>query len=258
LARRSKKQTTEHVWIPDTQIRPGVPTEHIAAAGRYIAERRPDVVIVGGDWFDLPSLSTYEKPGSKFFEGKSFAKDVASGNQAWQEFRDAMKVRGYSPRMIFVEGNHEYRMQRAINDDPTRLEGIMSRELLDPYTDTDVEYVPFLEIKTIDGIMYSHYFCNPQSLMRGVLGGQMDNRLNKLKKSFTQGHQQTLITGSQFLPDGTRIRGCVAGAFYQHDEEYAGPQGHNYWRGIIYKHEVRDGDYDLMEVSLDYLLREYQ
>jgi hypothetical protein len=47
----------------------------------------------------------------------------------------------------------------------------------------------------------------------------------------------------------------VAGAFYQHDEEYAGPQGNHYWRGIVYKHEVRDGDYDLMELSLPYLLR---
>ena len=254
-----KRKPVEHVWIPDTQIRPGVPVDHITAAANYIVSKKPDVIIVGGDWYDLPSLSVYEKPGSKFFEGKSLMEDIRDGNLVWEQFRHPIrKAKGYNPRIVFIEGNHEYRMERAINEDPTRLENILGRHLLLPYTEEDVEYVPFLEIKTIDGIMYSHYFCNPQSLMRGVLGGQMDNRLNKLKKSFTQGHQQTLITGSQYLPDGSRIRGCVAGAFYQHDEEYAGPQGHNYWRGIIYKHEVSDGDYDLMEVSLDYLLREWK
>jgi len=253
-----KIKKNEHVWIPDTQLRPGVPVQHIQAAGNYIAEKKPGTVVVGGDWFDLPSLSVYEKPGSKFFEDVSFQSDIDFGNDQWDSFMAPIrKKRNYNPRVVFVEGNHEYRMQRAINNDPTRLDGVMGRHLLGPYLDTDVEWHDFLDIVTIDGIMYSHYFCNPQSLMRGVLGGTSDNRLNKLKGSFTQGHQQTLITGSQYKPDGSRIRALVAGSFYQHDEEYAGPQGHNYWRGIIYKHEVKDGDYDLMEVSLDYLLRNY-
>lgn len=250
--------SNEHVWIPDTQIRRGVPLEHIPAAANYIVNKRPGTIIVGGDWYDFPSLSAYDKPGSKQMEGKRFEQDVQVGNEAWQAFRTPIrKAKGYHPRIVFIEGNHEYRMQRAIENDPVTLEGTIGRHLLLPYLEDDVEYVPFLEIKTIDGIMYSHYFCNPQSLMRGVLGGGIDNRLNKLKGSFTQGHQQTLITGSQFKPDGSRVRGLVAGAFYQHDEQYAGPQGHNYWRGIIYKHEVRDGDYDLMEVSLDYLLENW-
>ena len=252
--------TKEHVFIPDTQIRPGVPTDHILAAARYIRNKRPDHIIVGGDWYDLPSLSSYEKPGSKFFEGKSLEKDIEAGNEVWKAFRRILRRSGgakYAPTITFLEGNHEYRLQRAINEDPTRLEGIYSRDMFLPFKEEDVDYVPFLEIKAIDGVYYSHYFVNPQSLLRSVLGGTIDNRLNKLKCSFTQGHQQTLITGSQYLPSGKRIRGCVAGAFYQHDEEYSGPQGHNYWRGIIYKHEVADGDYDLMEVSLPYLLQEW-
>jgi hypothetical protein len=42
-----------------------------------------------------------------------------------------------------------------------------------------------------------------------------------------------------------------------HDEEYLGPEGNNYWRGIVVKHEVRNGMYDPMFVSLDYLLRKW-
>jgi len=244
---------TEHVWIPDTQIRPGVRVDHIYAAARYIAHRQPDVVIIGGDWYDMPSLNSYEKPGSSFFEGVSYRNDIDFGNEVMAEFLRIIRET-YYPRIVFVEGNHEYRIQRAVNDDPVRLRGVIGREDFDiPY----VEFYNFLEIVSIDGIMYSHYFVNPQSAIRGVLGGTMDNRLNKLKGSFTQGHQQTLQWGAQDLPNGNRIIGCVAGAFYQHHEAYAGPQGQNYWRGIIYKHEVEDGEYDPMPVSMDYLLENW-
>lgn len=46
-------------------------------------------------------------------------------------------------------------------------------------------------------------------------------------------------------------------SFYQKDEEYKGPQANCHWRGILVKNEVNDGDYDLLEVSLDYLLRKW-
>ena len=30
--------------IPDTQVKPGVPLNHLEAAGNYIADKKPDVV----------------------------------------------------------------------------------------------------------------------------------------------------------------------------------------------------------------------
>ena len=38
-----------YVVIPDTQVKPGVPTDHLEWAGRYVAEKRPDVVVHLGD-----------------------------------------------------------------------------------------------------------------------------------------------------------------------------------------------------------------
>ena len=72
------------------------------------------------------------------------------------------------------------------------------------------------------------------------------------------GHQQVKMTGERYLTNGQRVRGLVCGAAYLHDEKYMGHQGNAYWRGIFVKHEVRDGQYDLMEVSLDYLCRKYE
>jgi hypothetical protein len=52
--------------------------------------------------------------------------------------------------------------------------------------------------------------------------------------------------------------GLVAGACYLHEEEYRGPQGMTHWRGIVMKHQVQGGEYDMMLVSLDYLCRRYE
>ena len=88
-------------------------------------------------------------------------------------------------------------------------------------------------------------------------GGNVETRLKTVGHSFTMGHQQTLMYGLRFVA-GQSQHGLVAGACYLHDEDYKGPQGNAHWRGIVIKHEVRDGSYDPMFVSLDYLCRRYE
>jgi hypothetical protein len=71
------------------------------------------------------------------------------------------------------------------------------------------------------------------------------------------GHQQGLKTAMREV-GGTRHQGLVLGSTYLHDEEYIGPQGNAYWRGIAVCHQVENGTYDPMFVSLDYLCRRYE
>lgn len=253
----------EHIFIPDTQVKPGVSTTHLTALANYIVHRKPDVIVHIGDHWDMPSLSSYEERGSKYFHDKSYGADIEAGNAAMYEFKSIIdkeieriannKKKAWRPRFVFTKGNHENRIDRALHDDP-RLDGAISPDHLDL---RGWEVYPYLKPVEIDGILYCHLFQNPQSLVRGALSGTMTNRLNKIKQSFSQGHQQVLDWGQQYTSSGRRIIGLVAGAFYQHEEEYMGPQGTNYWRGVIYKHEVQNGEYDVMPVSLNYLLREW-
>ena len=55
----------------------------------------------------------------------------------------------------------------------------------------------------------------------------------------------------------TQKRTMFCGSCYLHDEDYLGPQGNNCRRQIIFKHEVKDGRYNLMEVSLSFLGEKY-
>lgn len=255
----------KHIIIPDPQVSEEHPeSNHLVAIGNYIADQHPDVVVHLGDHWDLPSLSTYEKKGNAFFEGRTYRADVDAGNSAFRELSHPIhreihrskRRRGadWTPELHLLRGNHEHRITRAVAADPVLRGSLQFEDLVSEGWDVH----PFLKIINIDGILYSHYFINQQSAMKGPLGGTPQNRLNKVKHSFTQGHTQGRAYGSQFTAIGKEIHGLVVGSCYQHDEGYMPDyQGNFYWRGIVVKNEVHNGEYDIMFVSLNYLLRKW-
>ena len=256
----------KHLFIPDTQIQQGVPMEHLEACGNYIVDKKPDVIVMIGDFADMPSLSSYEKKESKYFHDKSYAADIESTHEAMERLlsplwlhnnqRAKNKKKLYKPRMVLTLGNHEQRIVRAAHANPV-LEKTISLDDLQ-YTKFGWETHPFLEIVNIDGIAYSHYFVNPQGLTANPVGGTIENKLKVLGTSFSMGHQQHLQHGCRYNANGVLQHGLVAGAFYMHDEDYLGPQkNRQYWRGVVMKHEVGDGSYDPCMVSMNYLLRKY-
>lgn len=249
---RALKPEASHAYIPDIQIRMNIPWDHIMWAAEEIAERRPSVIIQGGDFGDMPSLSSYDK-GKYGHEKKRYEEDIRAIELGWEMLDGPIRrVRGYQPRKVFTRGNHEDRISRALLYEPYLIERIAVEDS-DPPEGWEVH--EFLEVVFIDGVAYSHYFYNP---MTGrPYGGTIDNRLKNIGYSFTMGHQQVLLVGMRDV-GSRRIRGTVAGAFYLHDEDYKGPQGNHHWRGIVFKHEVSQGQYDIMELSMDYLCRKYE
>lgn len=210
----------------------------------------------------MASLSEYDK-GKKSYEGRRYKADIEAGHTGMGELLGPIvefnrrqrrnKKQQYLPRMVFLLGNHEQRIARAVDKDPI-LEGTIG------YHDFKLEEYGwevhnFLDTVEIDGVYYSHYFYNP---MTGKpYGGKASQRLNNIGFSFTMGHQQGKDIAEKHLANGKTLRGLVVGSFYQHDEEYKGPQGNSHFRGCIMKHEVKDGNYNLMELSLDYLMKEW-
>lgn len=251
-----------HLVIPDTQVKEDVPLHHLEACGNYIVEKQPDVIVHIGDHWDMPSLSSYDR-GKKASEGRRVLKDIEAGQRAmevlltplWQlqARQRANKKKVYSPEMHFTIGNHEERILRHVESNP-ELEGSLGIESLgiEEYGWTAHEY---LRPVTIDGVSYAHYFYNPNS--GRPYGGQIGNKLNKIKSSFTMGHQQGLQIATETNNTGKKMWGLVAGSFYLHDEGYKGPQGNDHWRGLVLKHNVQDGDYSPVIVNMDYLLQRY-
>lgn len=251
----------KHLVIPDTQIRPGDNIDFLRAIGNYIVAKKPDKIICLGDFADMPSLSSYDV-GKKSFEGKRYTKDVDAVKVAmiclldplliYNEAQRKAKHKQYTPELHMFLGNHEYRIVRAVENDP-KLEGLLSIDDL-CYTKFGWTVYPFMEVSVIDGVAYSHYF------VTGVAGRPASTaqaQLTKKHMSCIAGHQQGLQIATANRADGKLITSVIAGSCYDHDEDYLGPQANNHWRGILMLHDVNDGEFDLMPVTLKFLKSRY-
>lgn len=248
--------------IPDTQVKPNVPTDHLEACGNFIVEKRPDVIVHIGDHFDMKSLSSYDR-GMKASEGQRVQLDILSGQAAmvrlltplWrlQESQRRNKKKVYSPRMIFCIGNHEQRIMRHVEAN-AELDGLLSYDNLG-LKEMGWEIHDFLQVVRVEGIAFSHYFYNPMS--GRPYGGTVHTKLKNIKCSFVMGHQQGLDIATVTNNVGDKMWGLVAGSFYMHDEGYIGPQGNDHFRGIVMMHNVQNGDYNPCIIGMNYLLENY-
>lgn len=252
-----------HLYIPDNQVKKGVDLSYLDWIGKYIVRKRPDVIVNGGDFADMESLSSYDK-GKRTAEGKRVQADIDAAINGMEillkplrELQEQQRKDGeevYSPRLVLTLGNHENRIDRHVDANP-ELHGFLSIESL-RYEEFGWEVIPFLTPIVIDGVAYCHYF--PNNMTGKPLGGSALNMLKTVGTSFTQGHKQTLDVATRFLPaDGRQQWGIVAGACYTHEEDYKGVQGNHHWRGVIVKHNVKNGSYDPLFISLDWLKKEY-
>lgn len=249
----AKKTTVSHIMVPDCQIRPGVSTDFLTWISHYIADRKPDVLVQIGDFADMNSLSSYDV-GKKAHEGKRYMADIATSNLAMERLMQYVPA---STRKVLTLGNHEDRIDRAVESD-AKLEGALSTKDLN-YEKFGFEVYPFLQPVVIDGVAYCHYF--PRSAS-GTVGqtkrGAPNARAQLIRegRSAVSGHQQGLDIACMPL-GGVLQWGIIAGSAYPHFEKYLSPQGNTHWRGILVFHEVHEGYFDLMTVSLSYLKRRY-
>lgn len=245
-----------HFLIPDTQCKPGDPTQHMKWIGAAIKRYEPDVVVHLGDHWDFPSLSTWSAAGSKDKEGARVHADIEAGNKALDILEEAMD--GFKPkRKVLLRGNHENRLARFVENDP-RLDGVVGFHLLNDVAN-GWEVVDYFrgspKAIEIDGISYAHFFPNP---MTGKpIGGTINNRLAKIGKTFVQGHQQGLLQGNVQYATGRIAHGIVAGSSYLGDEDYKG-MANTHWRGVVVLNEVKDGTFCEMPLTLNYLCGEYE
>ena len=249
------------VVIPDTQVKPGIDYSYLNRIGKYLVEKQPEIIVHLGDHWGMPSLSSYDV-GKKSFEGRRYLDDIQAGNDAMDLLLEPIETynarqrkngkKQYNPRKVFLLGNHEQRIERAVNND-AKIEGVIG------YKDLKLdswEVHDFLDVAVISGIAFSHYF------VTGLAGRPCSTaavQLNKKHMTCISGHQQGLQIHSGYRGDGIRLTSIIAGSCYEHNEDYLGYQGNKHWRGIIVLNDVTpEGEFDLMPLTLKYLGERYR
>jgi hypothetical protein len=209
----------------------------------------------------MPSLSTHDKAGSKYFEGKRYKDDIKAAKEGMvkllaplrslQKSQKESKHKIYRPRMVLTLGNHENRINRAVGNNPM-LEGVIGVEDLGYNKDWEVH--DFLHPMFINGVGFCHYF--PVGIM-GRPASSANVLVNKLHQSCIAGHQQGKQVAYGKRADGTPICGIIAGSYYLHDEDYMDSLSNRHWRGLVVLNEVENGAFDEMFLSMNYLKKKY-
>ena len=238
-----------HLVIPDCQVKSGVPLEHLGWIGNYIVEKKPDVIVCIGDFADMESLSSYDK-GNLRGEGKRLKSDLQSASDAMDRLMNPiLACQDYKPELHLTMGNHEDRLSRFANEHP-ELDQIIGVHML-RYQKWGWKVHPFLKPVTVDGVSYCHFFVSGE---KGYAVSSARALLTRRTTSSVMGHNQK--TDIAFHPT-THQWGIFCGLCTLHDEQYLGPQGNFVRRQILVLHEVEEGRFDPMFVSLRFLEKAY-
>lgn len=250
--------TRTHLIIPDQHAHPDYDNSRADLLASLIIDLRPDVVVNIGDAADMPSLSAYDK-GKRSFVGRSYRADINSHldfqSRMWEPVKKQKKRLPY--RVVF-EGNHERRVEKALDLSPELTGTIGFNDFeFDRYYDEVVRYEGSTPgVLNIDGISYAHFFVS------GVMGRPISGispakaLVDRRHRSSTCGHSH-LADWYSTSPDGSPVMGCVAGAFQDYDAPWAGESNKFWWRGVVIKRNVENGAYDPQFVSIDYLRKTY-
>ena len=259
------------IAIPDSHSEPGQDLSRYTLLGRMICEvfskvGNTCVVVQIGDWFDFPSLSSYERPGSKSFEGRRYADDLEAGMEAqhllWQEVADYNRPRrGGSVLDIewhWLQGNHEHRVTRAIESDPARLEGVISLDDLTEESPIPWTTHPFLRPMFLNEVGFCHYWAS------GVMGRAISGEnaaatiLRKQMTSCVSGHSHLLDYAERTRVDGVKLSAAVIGCFFTEESPWAGPQVSALWTpGIAVLRSVHGGSFDFEWWSYRRILEDF-
>jgi len=229
-----------HLIIGDPHCTPKATNDRFLWAGRVAADIKATHVICMGDFCSVDSLCSYDK-AKLSFEGRRFKKDIEHTQDALIKFNRGLGK--HRPRKIMILGNHEDRIDRVVQDNP-ELEGTLSISNLQ-YERYGWQQVPYKKGKVISGVYYTHH------LASGITGRPISGEnvartiLTKHKVSATVGHCHLLDHAVSTLPSGKKLYALSAGCYLNHEEAYAKETQHLWWSGLVIKHNVKDGEYDL-------------
>jgi len=220
--------------------------------GKVIKELKPKKVVFIGDFMSFDSFSAWDKDKRKLMEGRRYEKEIAKG----QEFIYRMKKnagRNY-PEYVFVEGNHENRVERYLETKPELIGAFDYRKDLGI---ENWEFVPFKEYTYIMGIGYTHI---PISEAGKPIGGQYvtQKALSLHQGSTIFGHTHKLQTSSLHRHGAAHLSQALnVGCFFEHVDEYALGSVTSYWRGLVYIDHYKEGRFGWTPLSLGKLRKNY-
>jgi len=251
--------------VGDCHVTNGQNLDRFDYLGQLILEKQPDIIVLMGDFLTLNCLSFWDKSKKRKMEGRRYQAEIKAGNIALnkmlgptvklQKRQRKNKVRQYKPELVYLMGNHEERLERYLDIDPS-FEGIINIEENLHLHDRGFLVFPYKSYYMNNGIHYTHI---PFNKLREIAGVNVCRTAQTVCVGSTIfAHTHELNVSNIHRAGQTHLQQLLnCGCYFEETEEYA--QGHltNYWKGVCMLNNYKEGRFDIQTYSLGHLRRTY-
>ena len=151
--------------ILDAHVTADEDLTRFSRCGKMIVERQPEEIIILGDFVSLDSLSDFDMNKRLLMEQRRYKADIRGANMAldlllsplqnYNVIQRANKQKQYKPKLVYLEGNHEFRAERYVQTH-AELKGFM-----DVPRDLRVDargflYIPYRSFYRVANTTYVH------------------------------------------------------------------------------------------------------
>jgi predicted phosphodiesterase len=239
------------LYFTDAHVEPDTDLSRFAALGKLIVDKKPDIIVQGGDFSSMLSLSGWDKDKRKVMEGRRYSKDVGATLAAisrillpldiYNDTRRRLKEKQYRPRWVWMEGNHEHWVSKYVDQHP-EVEGVfdLEKEVCEALPDNCL-YIPYKETGeanwfAVDGVVFTHAVRN----RAGVISSKYlcDRALAEVFNCnvvFGHTHRLQTSTNMKFNAAGELqlVRAVNGGCFFEETPLYAAGNVNDYWKGVL-------------------------
>lgn len=225
--------TESYIAIPDTHI-PYHDKRSVDAVFKYIEATRPHVGIVHlGDLVSLDQISSHNKENLIAKTATSVMKDYA----AMRNFFDQLADAAGTDNIYYIEGNHEIRAHRFVEQHP-QLRGMIEVENNIP---TYVKYIPYStkgKVLTLGKLAFGHgLYVNEHHAKRHAIA---------YCRNFVYGHTHDVQTYSleRHGHDDT-IMATSLGCLCRYDQSYMKGRPSKWQQAFGHVHIQKNGNFNL-------------
>ncbi len=217
-----------------------------------IKEKRPNRVIIMGDFTSFTSLSAWDKDKRRKIEGRRYEKDIEVANKALDYMQDGIM----GIEKVFIKGNHEEWLDRYIDIDPT-FDGLHSVEKDMKLIERGFKVIPYKSDYIHKGMSFTHV---PIMANGKPVGGKYatNKALEVYSNSVCFGHTHNFDVAAVHRKNSPSLQQAInCGCFFEHIDEYAQGSMTNYWRGVLLLDHYDTNRADIEQFSMGRLKRMY-
>lgn len=244
--------------VGDVHVGPGQNLRRADWLGWAINDIRPNRVLFIGDLMTFDSLSAWDKDKRKKMEGRRYQKDIDAG----REFIDRMYAQidllplDYQPEFILTEGNHEERLWRYLDKEPT------FDQTIDYVKDLGLDELgwricPYKSDYKYKGVCFTHIPITAAGrpiARKDICSAALDTYGTPI----IFGHTHRLANGQLHRKGTPHLQEALnVGCYFEHVDDYAKGSMTNYWRGLVLVNHHKQGRYSYKTIPMGDLRRMY-